>query len=1469
MKGNSNDSAQQAEVTALTLALEEIHRLAYSKTIPKNEPILIATDSDYVFKTVRIYFKEWESRGFKKANNETPAFLEKWKASALKTLAPDWEKDKVRYIASQNHKLALVPDRRRTLLLKKLIEEENNRLSSTVEASTMNTLTWISIPAYKESDGSVKDYFTRLELLLDYDEVTEDKKRYKAILSKMPSSIIKEISFMSTEEKEKIKTVEQLKAYIAKSMGNDIVSRNADIELGYIKIREDKRYIKEDLQKVLQLIQATNDGTRNNIIKRMHRFVKDNIRNHKLRERLINKEYDQPQELIADMTSTCMFYDIGGRDFRPRTESSKKRPDTKCFFCGIRGHKEVDCKKKKEQDASKKFTPKTYYSSSKNSNQQQPLQPQSTNSYHTNRNARITQPDEEREAYREFLEDQLRLNSIKTIRIRRNATDYEERKSADLEVNINEDDDEKSSVEFENTVEKLTEDKILPCDYYVTAYIGCRPLHCLIDNGSHLSLVRYSIAKEYGFSKPNVKLFAGTCANGTELPLAGEIKLTLQLSLDYAVEFPFAVTLEESFPDCNSHIVLGSDFMKYIKATIRYADDSLIINNKIVKLTSTPNMPLIRRDSYDRPCRLILKQPDSPEEFRQLISCKYKSSISTDKYDVGKCSLMKPNIKLRKNELPYFIRYTPAVGLLDEIDKEVEQWCAHDICTEDPEVEFIFNIVAALKKDKSLRLCLDLRPLNFIITDIHYYAPKFSEIVQKLAGARYFSNIDLTNSFLQLEMESTSQKKIGFKTRKGFFRMKRMPYGLKTSPAHFQKAIDITIKGLDCAIAYCDDIIIGTRGNLKCHLEDVIKTMDRIAAAGFKINLKKSTFCSEEVVFLSYTFNQHGYKPCLKSVQAIDHIKPPKDLKQLRAFLGSISYFRNHIPDAARLESPLTDLLKKNCKYFPNWNQPFYLFCDASTEGYGAVLTQRDEDMDGDSKEVQKSKILKGGKSYFPIAYYSKKIKPYKRKLPSTHLELRAMSAALTHFSSWIFLQKVNILTDHRTLKELVVKNDDPRLYKFISNINCYSPNIIWIPGVSNSFADMLSRSHKDDEIRRLKRGRRKKSSNDDLKVENETVPVESQLFPPENVKMNSLINEIPNAALRHFKLIFCAHDKHGHQDMAKTLSILRSITKEKWENQVSDVKEYIKNCSVCWLRNETHKHQLVPESFTSNKPFAVLAMDLLGPLPGGNDGYRHIVSATCVFSKFLILYPTRTTSAQELTEGFLTHVYNVHGLPLVIRSDNSTNFRSKLFGDVCSLLRVKLSTCTPYHKPGNTHAERSLRTTQSLIAKYLLEHSESNWSSCLPIISLFYNSSVNATTRFPPYYLANGRLPRLPLHLLDLEQLKKGSAYDDRKILLELTQAREAARQTTIDERSKRNNTKDRKQKTCVDLKIGDTVLLRNFDRSEKLEPLWDSTAYLIVNVNGARITVKPKGSSSRLRKLRNVHADDVKKISSSAREE
>lgn len=92
----------------------------------------------------------------------------------------------------------------------------------------------------------------------------------------------------------------------------------------------------------------------------------------------------------------------------------------------------------------------------------------------------------------------------------------------------------------------------------------------------------------------------------------------------------------------------------------------------------------------------------------------------------------------------------------------------------------------------------------------------------------------------------------------------------------------------------------------------------------------------------------------------------------------------------------------------------FYLYTDSSTTCYGVVLTQLRND------------------SMQPLGFFSKKIKPHKRTHFPTHLELRAISAALSFFSNWLLLQKITIYTDHKCLPDLILKNDDPKLFKFI-----------------------------------------------------------------------------------------------------------------------------------------------------------------------------------------------------------------------------------------------------------------------------------------------------------------------------------------------------------------------------------------------------------------------------------------------------
>uniref|UniRef100_A0A0K0EF47 Reverse transcriptase domain-containing protein n=1 Tax=Strongyloides stercoralis TaxID=6248 RepID=A0A0K0EF47_STRER len=145
--------------------------------------------------------------------------------------------------------------------------------------------------------------------------------------------------------------------------------------------------------------------------------------------------------------------------------------------------------------------------------------------------------------------------------------------------------------------------------------------------------------------------------------------------------------------------------------------------------------------------------------------------------------------------------------------------------------------------------------------------------------------------------------------------MKRLPFDLKVSSPYFQKNIDAALAHLDCTICYLDDILIVTKSNIIDHYNEVKQVFAALRNIGFKINFAKSTFCSTEIVFLSYVFNFHGYKPHCKNISAVKGIKPPIDVSQVHMFLEAVNYFRSHIHNAAKLEEPLTNLLCKNSKF--------------------------------------------------------------------------------------------------------------------------------------------------------------------------------------------------------------------------------------------------------------------------------------------------------------------------------------------------------------------------------------------------------------------------------------------------------------------------------------------------------------------------------------------------------------------------
>jgi hypothetical protein len=133
--------------------------------------------------------------------------------------------------------------------------------------------------------------------------------------------------------------------------------------------------------------------------------------------------------------------------------------------------------------------------------------------------------------------------------------------------------------------------------------------------------------------------------------------------------------------------------------------------------------------------------------------------------------------------------------------------------------------------------------------------------------------------------------------------------GIAGSPYIFQsKMLELT-EDLEYVQAYLDDLLCISWSSLKDHLEKLEEVLRHLCDAGLKVNAEKSTFCALEIEYLGYILIRDGIKPQSNKVQAILTIQPPKNVKELRRFLGMVQYYRDHWARQSKMLAPLTSLV--------------------------------------------------------------------------------------------------------------------------------------------------------------------------------------------------------------------------------------------------------------------------------------------------------------------------------------------------------------------------------------------------------------------------------------------------------------------------------------------------------------------------------------------------------------------------------
>ncbi|KAK3793079.1 hypothetical protein RRG08_038584 [Elysia crispata] len=165
-----------------------------------------------------------------------------------------------------------------------------------------------------------------------------------------------------------------------------------------------------------------------------------------------------------------------------------------------------------------------------------------------------------------------------------------------------------------------------------------------------------------------------------------------------------------------------------------------------------------------------------------------------------------------------------------------------------------------------------------------YPLPTVQDLFATLPNGKKFTKLDLTQAYHQLSMEEDSKPYVTISTHIGLFRYNRMPYGIASGPAIFQKNMEEILSGIEGVQVFIDDIRL-TGDSDEQHLERLDKVLEALENNGVKLNKDKCSFMQEAINYLGHTIDAGGLHPQEDKVKAMQNVSRPENVKELRSFL--------------------------------------------------------------------------------------------------------------------------------------------------------------------------------------------------------------------------------------------------------------------------------------------------------------------------------------------------------------------------------------------------------------------------------------------------------------------------------------------------------------------------------------------------------------------------------------------------------
>lgn len=331
-------------------------------------------------------------------------------------------------------------------------------------------------------------------------------------------------------------------------------------------------------------------------------------------------------------------------------------------------------------------------------------------------------------------------------------------------------------------------------------------------------------------------------------------------------------------------------------------------------------------------------------------------------------------------------------------------------------------------------------------------------------------------------------------------------------------------------------------------------------------------------------------------------------------------------------------------------------------------------------------------------------------------------------------------------------------------------------------------------------------------------------------------------------KLIKKFHDDPiygGHCGQKRLIAKIKS--EYKWKNMAREISRFVKACQDCQL-NKSHIHTREPLTITPTpqKPFDLIIMDTIGPLPTSDNGYKYALTVICDLTKFLFIIPIRDKEASTVARALFSNFIIPFGIFREVRTDRGTEFKNELLSELCKLLKVEHKISTPYRHETVGTIERNHR----ILNEYLRSYINSNhtlWDEYVKYFNYCYNTTPSPLLRnYSPFELVFGRTPYNPPFLSKaIEPVYNIDNYVH-ELRYRLQCAHELVRRYLNLTKQSSKNRYDKGVRQ-LNLNIGDSVLLRN-EAGHKLDPVYKGPYKVREIVSDTNVTISDESMKNKL---------------------